>query len=38
MFQLFSKGVKQVGDKSLQFGPAIFYFLSNLESPLHLCV
>ena len=34
LFQLFSKAVKQVGDKSLQFGPPICYFFSNLESPL----
>jgi len=37
-FQLFSKAVKQVGDKSLQFGPPICYFFSNLESPLYLYV
>jgi len=38
LFQLFSKAVKQVGDKSLQFCPPICYFFSNLESPLYLCV
>ena len=38
MFQLFSKVVKLVGDKSLQFVPPICYFFSNLESPLYLCV
>jgi len=25
-------------DKSLQFGPPIFYLFSNLELPLNLCV
>ena len=37
LFQLFSQAVKQVGDKSLQFGP-IYCFFSNLESPLCLHV
>jgi len=36
MFQAFSEAVKQVVDKSLQFGPPRCYFFSNLESPLCL--
>jgi len=38
LFQVFSKPVKKVSEKSVQVGPPILCFFSNLESPMYLCV